>query len=40
MLKNLQKILNFDRNTGFGASAQAQGDRLLNKDGTFNVKRN
>lgn len=29
----------FESNTGFGSSAAAQGNRLLNKDGSFNVRR-
>jgi len=30
---------NEDKYTGFGSQAQAQGNRLVNKDGSFNVKR-
>jgi inward rectifier potassium channel len=30
---------NEDKYTGFGSQAQAQGKRLINKDGSFNVKR-
>ncbi len=33
------KKLHFEANTGFGASANAQGNRLLKRDGTFNVRR-
>ncbi len=34
-----QKRFNFDKYTGFGNSANNQGDRLLGKDGNFNVER-
>lgn len=34
-----QKRFKFDRYTGFGSGANTQGDRLLNRDGTFNVTR-
>ncbi|MBC7382006.1 MAG: Inward rectifier potassium channel Irk [Bacteroidia bacterium] len=36
--KDFDKNLNFDKYTGFGAGASTQGDRLLNKDGSFNVE--
>ena len=36
---DLQKKFKFDRYTGFGAGANNQGDRLLKRDGTFNVLR-
>jgi inward rectifier potassium channel len=38
-LKGIQRKFQFNRDTGFGAGSSNQGDRLLNKDGTFNVKR-
>lgn len=38
-LSNFQKKFSFNRYTGFGNSASNQGDRLLNKDGNFNVIR-
>lgn len=34
-----QKRFSFDKYTGFGNSANNQGDRLLGKDGNFNVNR-
>jgi inward rectifier potassium channel len=34
-----QKHFSFDKYTGFGSAANNQGDRLLSKDGNFNVKR-
>ena len=37
--KLFSKRLHFEANTGFGASASAQGNRLLKRDGSFNVKR-
>jgi len=36
---DLQKKFKFDGYTGFGSGVNNQGDRLLNKDGSFNVKR-
>ncbi len=36
---DFQKRFNFDKYTGFGSAANNQGDRLLSKEGTFNVKR-
>jgi inward rectifier potassium channel len=38
-LKGLQRKFQFNKDTGFGAGSNNQGDRLLNRDGTFNVKR-
>lgn len=38
-LSDFQKKFNFNRYTGFSNSANNQGDRLLNKDGNFNVIR-
>lgn len=38
-ISEFQKRFNFDNYTGFGNSANNQGDRLLGKDGIFNVKR-
>src|SRR5688572_28307812 len=37
--KNIFRKLNYQSNTGFGASANAQGSRLINRNGSFNVKR-
>jgi inward rectifier potassium channel len=39
LLKRLSKNFKEDTDTGFGNSATTQGSRLVNKDGSFNVKR-
>ncbi|OYU94852.1 MAG: hypothetical protein CFE21_14280 [Bacteroidetes bacterium B1(2017)] len=38
-VRDFQKRFKFDRYTGFGSGLNNQGDRLLNRDGTFNVSR-
>ncbi len=38
-IKDFQKRFITDKYTGFSSGANTQGDRLLNKDGTFNVER-
>jgi inward rectifier potassium channel len=39
LFKNLQKRFKEDKYTGFGNSVNSQGERLLNRDGSYNVER-
>lgn len=39
MIKRLSRKFREDNDTGFGSSATTQGSRLVNADGSFNVKR-